>query len=513
MKKFKILITFVMAALMFGCSEDDSSSLDSLTNAAAPANISALFKITQDNTGTVTIIPRGEGVVNYEVHYGHGAEEPVTLNVGGTTTHIYPEGNYTVKIIATGINGKKTEVDLPLTVSFLAPTDVVATVAGVPGNSFGVTLGATASLETFFTVDWGDGTPVEEFMEGETLTHEYAEVGTYTVTVTALSGGVATTTVTETVTVTNPLVLPVTFENTTLNYVFADFGNAVTSVVNNPDASGENTSTRVGMQVKSAGAETWAGTVLTLDGTIDFSEQNQFKVKVWSPVAGAVVKLKVENLTDGAIAHEVDAVTTVANAWEVLSYDFAGINTAQEYSKIVLFFNFGVAGTGETYYFDDIQQVAGVQALPVTFETAFEYTWNNFGGATGSEVTNPHVSGINTSATVGQVFKNAGSETWAGVAVPLQTPVDFSIQQKVKIKVWSPQAGITVLLKWEQLGAPTVNTEVSAVTTVANQWEELTFDFTGINNANNYQMMVLFFDFGNAGTGATYYFDDVKLSN
>lgn len=513
MKKIKILIAFVMTAMLIGCSEDDSNSLDALQNAPAPANVSALFTITQDNTGLVTIRPKAEGAVSYTVDYGHGDDEPVTLNIGANTQHVYPEGEYNVTITATAINGKTTTAVVPLTVSFLAPENVEVVITGIPGNSFGVNLTATASLETYFTVNWGDGSPIQEFMEGDNLTHEYAAVGTYTVTVTAYSGGVATTTVTQEVTITNPLLLPITFENSSLNYTFADFGNATTSVVDNPDQSGINTSTKVGRQVKNTGAETWAGTVITLDGEIDFTSQNQFRVKVWSPTAGAVIKLKVENLTDGAIAHEVDRVTTVANEWEVLEYDFSGINTAQSYSKIVLFFNFGVVGAGESYYFDDIQQTTGIQSLPVTFETDTEYTFNGFGGANGAEVSNPNPSGINTSATVGQVVKNAGAETWAGIAVPLQAPVDFSTQQKIKMKVWSPQAGIQVLLKWEQLGNPNVNTEVAATTTVANQWEELTFDFTGINNANNYQMMVLFFDFSNTGTGATYYFDDIQLSN
>lgn len=513
MKKIKILIAFVIAAMFIGCSEDDSNSLDVLQNAPAPANVSALFTITQDNTGLVTIRPKAQGAVNYTVDYGHGDEEPVTLNIGANTQHVYPEGEYNVTITATAINGKTTTAVVPLTVSFLAPENVEAEITAIAGNSFAVNLTASANLETYFSVDWGDGSAAEEFMEGDNLTHEYAAVGTYTVTITAYSGGVATTTITQQVTITNPLLLPVTFENNTLNYTFADFGNATTSVVDNPDTSGINTSAKVGRHVKNTGAETWAGTVITLDGEIDFSTQDHFKVKVWSPVAGAVVKLKVENLTDGAIAYEVDQVTTAANAWEVLEYDFSGINTAQSYSKVVLFFNFGIAGAGEAYYFDDIQQTTGVQALPVTFETDTEYTLNGFGGASGAVVANPDQSGINSSATVGQVVKNVGAETWAGIAVPLPAPVDFSTQQKIKIKVWSPQANIQVLLKWEQLGNPNVNTEVAATTTVANQWEELTFDFTGINNSNNYQNMVLFFDFGNTGTGATYYFDDVQLSN
>src|SRR5690606_33488724 len=171
-------------------------------------------------------------------------------------------------------------------------------------------------------------------------------------------------------------------------------------------------------------------------------------------------------------------VTTVANVWETLEFDFSGANLTQSYSKVVIFFNFNVTGTGEVYYFDDIQQTAGISPLPVTFESDIVYTFTDFGGAYGSAVANPHQNGINTSATVGQVLKSTGAETWGGVAIPLPAPVDFSSQQKIKIKVWSPQAGLPVLMKWEQLGDSSINTELQVSTTVANEWEELTFDFT-----------------------------------
>ena len=58
-----------------------------------------------------------------------------------------------------------------------------------------------------------------------------------------------------------------------------------------------------------------------------------------------------------------------------------------------------------------------------------------------------------------------------------------------------------------------LNIEVNATNTTANAWEELTFNFPGIVNANNYQRVVVFFNFGNSGNGASYYFDDIRLSN
>ena len=80
------------------------------------------------------------------------------------------------------------------------------------------------------------------------------------------------------------------------------------------------------------------------------------------------------------------------------------------------------------------------------------------------------------------------------------------------MKVYSPQSGIIVKLKLENLANSNINIEKDASTTVANAWQELTYTFTGIVNSNNYQRVVVFFNFGNAGTGLTYYFDDIKLN-
>ncbi|MEZ5195216.1 MAG: hypothetical protein R2764_02060 [Bacteroidales bacterium] len=70
-----------------------------------------------------------------------------------------------------------------------------------------------------------------------------------------------------------------------------------------------------------------------MENPIDFSVEKLFKVKVWSPKSGAIVKLKVENLDNGDISHEVDALTTTTNEWEELQFDFSGINMDNEYQK------------------------------------------------------------------------------------------------------------------------------------------------------------------------------------
>jgi hypothetical protein len=106
-----------------------------------------------------------------------------------------------------------------------------------------------------------------------------------------------------------------------------------------------------------------------------------------------------------------------------------------------------------------------------------------------------------------------GANLWGGAYLSLTDPVDFNTNAVIKMKVWSPAAGVPVIVKFEQLTNANVNVERNGVTTVANQWEEMTFDFTGTVTANNYQKLVVFLNAGVAGTGDTYYFDDIIQTN
>jgi hypothetical protein len=389
----------------------------------------------------------------------------------------------------------------------------------VVGNNMAITAQATANLETFFQVYWGEdpNQVPQDFMEGQTVTHTYASVGTFTVKVVALSGGAATTEYQQNVTISNPVLMPINFESATLNYAFTNFGGANTTVVNNPNVNGGNGSAKVAKLTKNTGSEVWAGSFIELGNPINFATMQKIKIKAWSPQSGITVKMKLENLANPNINTEVDVTNTTANAWEDLVFDFTGINNANNYQRVVLFFNFGNAGTGLNYYFDDVELTTGAESLvlPLTFQsTTLTYSFTNFGGALSEVVTNPNVTGINTSTKVGKFVKPNGAQTWAGSFIELTNPINFATMQRIKMKVWSPQAGAVVKLKLENLANGTgINTELDATTTVANGWEELTYNFTGINNANNYQRVVVFFDFGNAGNGATYYFDDIKLSN
>lgn len=500
----------------------DTDDVSFIESAKSPEQLSALFEITQDNTGNVTITPNGTGAVSYDVFFGDGTTAPAKVAAGKSVTRKYAEGNYNVKLVAYNVTGKTTEVTRPLTVTFRAPENLEVTAVVDPSNNYKLDVSAKAQYETFFRVYFGD-VPNEipkSFNEGETVSHIYAATGTYTVRVVALSGGAATTEVTKTITIVDPVLLPMTFESLTVNYDFINFGGGQVTVLNNPQKSGINTSNRVGRMVKNA-PEPWGGSVITLGAPINFSSNKIFTMKVYSPRVGARVLLKVENLTDGGVFFEREATSTVANAWEELGFDFSAINTSNSYQKVVLIFDLGTPGDGSanfTWLFDDIRLTNSLPdnqlKLPVTFESAtINYAFTNFGNATSTVVNNPQVNAGNASAKVGRLNKANGAEVWAGSFLELATPINFATLQKIKMKTWSPKSGITVKMKLENLANPGINIERDVVNTTANAWEELVFDFTSINNANNYQRLVVFFDFGNGGDNSNYYFDDINLTD
>jgi hypothetical protein len=160
-----------------------------------------------------------------------------------------------------------------------------------------------------------------------------------------------------------------------------------------------------------------------------------------------------------------------------------------------------------------ISSISFAQSLPLDFEsTTLTYPFIDFDGGVATKIANPQISVINTSANVMQMVKGTG-KTWAGSKITMASPIDFSTKRIFKVKVFSPVAGIKLLLKFE--GPGSFFQKLSAPITTANAWEELTFDFSAdaVNNINN--QIVFMFDYGTEGDGgpnSTYLFDDITQS-
>ena len=536
MKTNKFIIG-LCCSLMFlaGCQKDLFDDISFLDSVSSSAKLTALYDITQDNTGVVTITPNGEGVTYFEVYFGDNTATPVKVLPGKNTVHQYAEGVYKVKIVGYNSMGAKTEATQDLTVSFKAPEDLKVTLAQ---NGLALTVDATALYETYYKVFFGDSNnvtpiPFKTFIEGQPITYTYAKAGTYDVKVVALSGGAASSEVIKTIKVGKQIELPIGFDDVNYDYTFGDFGGAASSVVEDP----KDASNKVMKVVKTAGAEVWAGT--TMSTNLGLAKAIPLKAgattmqaRVYSPAAGITVKLKVEDRTNGNIAVETDALTTVANAWEVLEFNFANqssgtpaINFANTYDKASIFFDFGNAGSGKVFYCDDVMMkpaavVLSQINLPVTFDaTTVNYTMTDFGNNSTVDAVDP----TSSSNKVKKTTKVNGAETWAGTTIG--TPSGFaskipitSSATTMSVNVYSPAAGLKIKLKIEDKNDGNKSVETDVLTTVANTWETLVFDFSNqssgtaaLNTSYTYDKASIFFDFGNAGTGKVFYWDDVQF--
>jgi hypothetical protein len=345
--------------ILTGCSKDtEEINLDAIE---APTNISAKISIAPDNTGTVTIIPIGEGISQFEVYYGDTTAQPVLLGAGVPTTHRYNEGNYTLRVVGITLNGKRTERTFPLAISFFPPTNLAVNLSVSTLNTMEINVTATADFQTNFRIFYGENPNEvpETFLEGETKTHVYTNPGTYQVRVFAVSGSAQSAVpFTRMVTVTRSvlLLLPIDFESTTIPYTFLNFDGGNSTRVANPFPTGINTSAFVGKMVKGPG-QVWGGSLLSLSSPIDFSVNKKFKVKVYSPRAGAKLLLKVENLANGGISFEREEIITTANAWQELTFDYTAISTTNSFQKLVFIFDLGTVGDASanyTFYFDSV---------------------------------------------------------------------------------------------------------------------------------------------------------------
>jgi hypothetical protein len=528
MKTLKYLLSgLILISTFSGCKKEINDDVSFVQTTATSAKLGAMFTITQDNTGLVTITPNGEGVASFEIAYGHGTAGPVKVLPGGSTSKVYPEGVYDVKITGTNVAGVSTTVTQKLTVTFRAPENLEVTAVIDPTNKYKVNVSAKALYETFFQVYFGDvaNEVPTNFLEGQTISKTYAKTGSYTVRVVALSGGAATTTFTRVITIVDPVVLPVTFESTSINYAWNDFSGGNVTVVANPHNTAANPSTRVAKMVKNAG-DPWGGSWIGLGGPIDFSANKVFRMKVFSPRVGAKVLLKVENAGNGSISFEKEVLTTVANAWEDLAFDYRTINASNQYHNIVVIFDNGTPGDGSanfTFFMDDIRLTDAMPNskidLPVTFDVAgVNYTVTDFGNNQTVDAVDP----TNANNKVKKTTKVNGAETWAGTTIGTNTGFATAIPltaaaSQMSVRVYSPAAGIKVLLKVEDHTNNQRSVETFATTTTAGEWETLIFDFNNqapgtaaFNATYTYTMASIFFDFGNSGNGKVFYWDDVK---
>lgn len=544
MKNIKILFGFLlMLAVSISCSvpegiDDDTSFLNSTTD---PAAVSALATITQDNTGKVTLTPRGEGVTKFEVYFGDGTTQPATVIPGSSVVHIYKEGIYKVKVIAYGITGKKTESEQDINVSFRSPENLVVTIENDKAVSKKVTVTATADFALFYEVYFGedpDEVPVQA-NNGESASHTYATAGTYKIKIVSKSGAIKPTEYEEDFVVTAimaPIASAPTPPSRLATDVISIYGSKYTNLSGStlfPDW-GQAGQGSAWAEFDLNGDKMLQYIKLSYQGleynVTDLTSMEYLHLDVWTADVAALETFLISKATGEKSIKK----SLTANAWTSINIPLADfVAKGMSINDIFQFKFVGDGWAAGTVFVDNIyfyKEPSESMVLPMNFEsTTLNYDWKGFGnagyGAIPTEVvTNPDKSGNNTTNKVLKITKTAGSQTWAGASQDLDSKLVFTNGTKIKVAVWSPKASSIILFKIEDSsspkdgnGNPTVFVEVQATTTTSGEWEILTFDLSSassFNSTKSYDRVILFPDFNVQNSAdLIYYFDEIKQSN
>lgn len=161
---------------------------------------------------------------------------------------------------------------------------------------------------------------------------------------------------------------------------------------------------------------------------------------------------------------------------------------------------------------------------PIDFEAGgfgADWTWTVFENDTNPPleiIANPDPTGINTSATVAKFTALQSGMPFAGVESMHGADIGtFSLNPNnafVTIKVWKSVISDVGIKYATNPGASTG--EIKIPNTLVNEWESITFDFTGVINepsSTDIDQIIIFPDFNARTSDEIIYFDDISFSD
>jgi hypothetical protein len=306
--------------------------------------------------------------------------------------------------------------------------------------------------------------------------------------------------------------------------------------------------TIAGNATKKYSALTFVG-IETVAQQIDASAMTHFHLDLWTPDAltgGAGFKVKLVDFgADGGFAggddteHELTFTAASSPAlatgnWVSLDLplsSFTGLTNRGHIAQLILVGDDPI----NTVFIDNVyfySQSSGAGASVVSFDETTAPTLSPFEGVTGATVV---ADPTNAANMVARITNGVAGEAqpWAGVTV--STGGQFSIPEmlvtdsdtRMTARVYSPAVGIRIRAKAENAanGAQNHETNATTLTTVANGWETLTFDFSvasptfdggptnPFNSTDPYNKLSFFFDYGTKTNVAplVFYLDDIRF--
>ncbi|MFN9501178.1 MAG: PKD domain-containing protein [Chryseotalea sp.] len=347
-----------------------------------------------------------------------------------------------------------------------------------------VTFINTSNLATKYLWDFGDDetstevNPVKSYTPGEYIVNLRAS---------NVAGAFDVFTDTLNIVVKDKVSLPITWDNTNVDYEVTTFNGASFAIVNNPSVSGTNNKeTKVGA-ITNIGAA-FEGIFIDLETQIDLATNKTIAMNVRSTVAVPIL-VKLEEGTSGPVEVSVNHGGT---GWENLKFNFT---SSAKYSRITMFVD-GPGTAAGTFFVDDIVQEATVAptapttAAPTPPARAAGDVVSLFSGA----YTNVTVDTWRTGWSAGTLedVNIAGNPTkkYSGldfVGVETFNPkVNVANMTHVHIDVWSADFN-QFSLKLVNFGATTTEHQVDYANPAKGEW--ISYDipltaFTGLAARN-----------------------------
>ncbi|MGG5486452.1 hypothetical protein [Gaetbulibacter sp. PBL-D1] len=325
--KYTLGLSLIVLTL-FGCTSDDDNT-DFVNQIEAPTNVSASVRVTQDNTGLVTITPLADGVTTFNIGFGDNSEPSGVILPGGSVDHIYEEGTYEATITANGLNGLSTTITQQIVVSFQAPEILEVIIENDPALSKTVNVTVTADYAMFYEVDFGEDDSIEPSSAniGETISYTYQEAGIYTITIEAMGAAIETTTYSEDFEVT-AILQPLASAPTPPSRAEEDVISIFSSVYNDvPDTNyfpdwgqgGQGSGWAMfdlgGDQMLQYVNLSYQGIALADGTSVDVSNMESLHLDVWTADAVTDIEVSLINNASGTVTEAPVTVALNANSW------------------------------------------------------------------------------------------------------------------------------------------------------------------------------------------------------
>ena len=533
----KITKVFIIIVMVFACNEEDNLSF--LDTIPAPSNVSAVFNITQDNTGLVTIFPTAEGAIYFDIYFGDTTTDPENIKQGNNVEHTYAEGSYEVKVVASNIKGDTAEITKQLVVSFKAPQNLMVTVENDAAISKQVNVNATADFALMYEFYSGEvdvDQPVMTGNIGEGISYQYANPGTYAVKVIAKGGAIETTEynadfeVTEILAPVASAVAPPAKNDEDVISIFSDAYTDIAGTDFNPNWSQStiyNAFDLNGDAILQYSNLNYQG--IDIGSEIDASSMEILHLDIWTPDATSI---DIYPLPNGVKPEDERFVTKdlKPNSWTTINIpmsDFTDQGLPVDKLKQFKFVGSGSVFIDNIYFY----KAPSPTGTPIVFDD-FEgngniSTWAGDDCGMNIDFANPFKDALNDSDTVLE-YKDTGGQ-YANVRFDKDSDFDLSDGNSVfTIKIYVPSSGVAgsqpnqLSLKLQDSDAKPWERQSEIIKPIAlDTWQEVTFDFandTVLGQTNplsitNFRRVVLQVNSENNNDNVIAYLDDLSYGN